>query len=94
MKEIFTEEEYKDVVKKCNEMVSSELYENIENYPTYKNYINLKDCALSDYEFKLLWKCQELLSIYDSSKHQVSENICIILDSLKEHYDNFFGIEV
>ena len=94
MKEIFTEEEYTEAVKKFNEEMMNEYYGKVENYPTYDSYADLRDYELSDIEFKILWRCQELLHTYDLAKNQLSNNSRNILENLKNVYSNSFKEEV
>lgn len=94
MKEIFTEEEYTEAVKKFNEEMMNEFYGKRENYPTYDSYTDLRDYEFSDIEFKILWRCQELLHTYDLAKNQLSNNSRNILENLKNVYSNSFKEEV
>lgn len=90
MKEIFTEEEYNEAVKKFNEEMKIDFFSNIENYPTYNGYDNLKEYELSDSDFKLLWRMQEMLYMYDTEKENFSKLSCDMLNQIKQIYFNYF----
>lgn len=90
MKEIFTEKEYTDAVQKANEKVMNDFYSNLNNYSPFENYVDLNNYEITDEEFRLLWRCQELLQYYDANKKMLGNNCINIFDSLKEKYMNSF----
>ncbi len=67
MKEIFTEEEYQEAVKKYNEHARNSFYNNIDFYSTYEGYADLRNFEMSEDDFKMLWRWQDLLYNYEHS---------------------------
>lgn len=90
MKEIFTEKEYTEAVQKVNEKMLNDFYDNLNNYSPFENYVDLNNYEITDEEFRLLWKCQDLLHYYDENKKSLGNNCINIFDSLKEKYMNSF----
>ncbi len=69
MKEIFTEEEYQEAVKLYNEQARNDFYSNKEYYSNYEGYADLRDFDMSEDDFKMLWRCQDLLYNYEHSNN-------------------------
>lgn len=90
MKEIFTEEEYNEAVKKYNEQFRLSLYENTDLYPTYDGYIDLRNLKLQDEDFKMLWQYQDLLYSFEQSK-TCSSGIRNLYNEMKKVYLNYIG---
>lgn len=90
MKEIFTEEEYNEAVKKYNEEIKQDFYNDLSNYISSENYEDLRNYELTENEFKILWRCQDLLSNYDLLKQDLSQDCIDIFEKLKEEYCNSF----
>ncbi|MBP3920133.1 MAG: hypothetical protein J6D28_01045 [Bacilli bacterium] len=90
MKEIFTEEEYNDAVKKFNEQLMNNFYEDRNNYCPYKGYDDLRNYSLNENEFQLLWRCQELLHSFEENNDLLSENISNIYQTIRAVYNTSF----
>ena len=90
MKEIFTEEEYNDAVKKFNEQLMKNFYEDKNNYCPYKSFDDLRNFSLNETEFQLLWRCQELLQSFEEQKDLLSDNIANIYETLRAVYNTSF----
>ena len=86
MKELFTEKDYTEAVQKLNEKIINDFYNNLSNYSPFDNYVNLNNYEIPKEEFKLLWRCQELLHYYDLNRQLLSHNCISIFDSLKKRY--------
>lgn len=86
MKEIFTEEEYNEAVKKYNEKIKIDFYSNVSNYSTYEGYADLRKYNLSENDFKLLWRCQDLLFNFDF----LNDGTSSIYSEIKSVYLNYF----
>ena len=90
MKEIFTEEEYNEAIKKYNEEITQDFYNDLSNYISNEDYEDLRNYELTENEFKILWRCQDLLSNYDLLKQDLSQDCINIFEKLKEEYCNSF----
>lgn len=90
MKEIFTEEEYNEALRKYNEEIKQDYYSELSNYIPNDDYVDLRNYELTENEFKILWRCQDLLSNYDLRKKDLGEDCCAIFETLKEEYCNSF----
>ena len=90
MKEIFTEKEYTEAVQKVNVKMLNDFYNNLNNYAPTDNYVDLRDYEITDEEFKLLWRCQELLNEYDNNKQSLGSNCINIFGTLKDKYLSSF----
>lgn len=90
MKEIFTEEEYNEALRKYNEEIKQDYYSELSNYIPNDDYVDLRNYELTENEFKILWRCQDLLSNYDLRKKDLGEDCCTIFETLKEEYCNSF----
>ncbi len=90
MKEIFTEEEYNEAIKKYNEEIKQDFYNDLSNYISSEDYEDLRNYELTENEFKILWRCQDLLSNYDLLKQDLSQDCINIFEKLKEEYCNSF----
>lgn len=86
MKEIFTEEEYNEAVKKFNEQMKIDFYSNIKNYSAYDGYADLRKYQFSEDDFKLLWRCQDLLFNFDF----LDDGSSSIYSEIKSVYLNYF----
>lgn len=89
MKEIFTEEEYQNAVIKYNERVRNDLFNNITFYSSYDGYVDLRELNLSEDDFKILWRWQDLLYSYEHSNN-CSKIINKIYQEMKAMYLNCF----
>lgn len=88
MKEIFTEEEYQEVLKNFYKETQKEFCNDRTKYLPYEGLSDLRNYSLNSEEFKLLWICQEMLSCYEKSKSMVnidSRNLC---ESIKLLYSD------
>ncbi len=90
MKEIFTEEEYDEAVKKFNEQMKINFYSDIKNYSTYDGYADLRNFHLSDDDFKLLWRCQDLLFTFDYLENMTFADCSNFYNEIKALYLNYF----
>ena len=63
---------------------------NLNNYAPTDNYVDLRDYEITDEEFKLLWRCQELLNEYDNNKQSLGSNCINIFGTLKDKYLSSF----
>lgn len=88
MKEIFTEEEYNEAVKKYNEKIKIDFYNNIDNYNSYDGYDDLRNYSLSEENFKMLWRFQDLLFTFD---YLDTVNNSSIYNQIKSLYSNIFN---
>lgn len=91
MKEIFTEEEYNEAVKKYNEKIKIDFYSNINNYTSYDGYADLRNYSLSEENFKMLWRFQDLLFTFDYLDTVNNSNI---YNEIKTLYSNIFKGEI
>ena len=85
-----TEKEYTEAVQKVNVKMLNDFYNNLNNYAPTDNYVDLRDYEITDEEFKLLWRCQELLNEYDNNKQSLGSNCINIFGTLKDKYLSSF----
>lgn len=86
MKQIFTEKEYEEAVKKYNETLKDSFFSDIKNYSIYDGFEDLREYNISDQDFKLLWKCQELLFSYENEKESLCETSKNLYNNIKKLY--------
>ena len=91
MKEIFIVEEYNEAVKKYNEKIKIDFYSNINNYTSYDGYADLRNYSLSEENFKMLWRFQDLLFTFDYLDTVNNSNI---YNEIKTLYSNIFKGEI
>ncbi len=86
MKQIFTEEEYEEAVKRYNEILKDSFFSDIKNYSIYEGFEDLREYNISDQDFKLLWKCQEMLFSYEKNKESLSETSKNLYNGIRNLY--------
>lgn len=90
MKEIFTEEEYNEAVQKFNEQMKINFYSDVQNYSGYDGYVDLRKYHLAEDDFKLLWRCQDLLFTFDYLENMTFANCFNFYNEIKTLYLNYF----